>query len=512
MDRNFTIEQTNVVSLEGLPLVTNVQEFLGPDGERERGARLVRLEDALALGVRFSRGYQNDKESLYTSALALTLARHAFTPIFSGSADVTPEIRRYADASLETSDNVVEKQSVSGSGSLKADWLIRDLGKLTTAFTVDAVRLVTGDHSLTTSSQISAKLVRPILRNAGFKQEKENLIQAERQLLYDLRTFTQARKDFSVQVATAYYGVLGRRDTVRNSFLNLQSSRKNAERSRALGQEGRVKQSDLGRLEQQELSAEGSWVNAGRSYRQVLDDFKLLLGLSVDANIVLDDSELAGLRILDPALSVEESIRIALTARLDYLNTKDQMEDASRKVELAANRLLPDVDLSASVLFSSDPQSKAALALPDTSLSTAQANLALDPGLDRKAERNAYRGALIQQSRASRSVSQKEDQITLQVRESWRTLDQAKRTYEISLLGVKLAERRVEEQGLLAELGRANAQDQVDAQNSLADSRNQLTQALVTHTIARLQFWNNLGILYIKENGQWEETKDAKRE
>jgi len=27
---------------------------------------------------------------------------------------------------------------------------------------------------------------------------------------------------------------------------------------------------------------------------------------------------------------------------------------------------------------------------------------------------------------------------------------------------------------------------------------------LVAHTIARLQFWNNLGILYIKDRGQWE--------
>jgi outer membrane protein TolC len=75
---------------------------------------------------------------------------------------------------------------------------------------------------------------------------------------------------------------------------------------------------------------------------------------------------------------------------------------------------------------------------------------------------------------------------------------------------VKLAERRVEEQDLLAELGRAKALDQVDAQNALNDSKNQRTQALVTHTIARLQFWNNMGILYIKDNGQWEEVQDAK--
>ena len=90
-------------------------------------------------------------------------------------------------------------------------------------------------------------------------------------------------------------------------------------------------------------------------------------------------------------------------------------------------------------------------------------------------------------------------------------MDQAKRSYEISEIAVKLAERRVEEQNLLAELGRAKAQDQVDAQNDLISQKNQLTQALVTHTIARLQFWNNMGILYIKDNGKWEEVSDEKQ-
>ena len=73
-----------------------------------------------------------------------------------------------------------------------------------------------------------------------------------------------------------------------------------------------------------------------------------------------------------------------------------------------------------------------------------------------------------------------------------------------------LSERRVEEQELRAQVGRGTARDQVDAQNDLITQRNLLTQALVAHTIARLQFWNDMGILSIKDNGQWEEIKDAK--
>jgi outer membrane protein TolC len=145
-------------------------------------------------------------------------------------------------------------------------------------------------------------------------------------MLYDLREFTRYRKDFSVQIATSYYGVLGSRDAVRNSHLNLQSSRKNAERTRALAAEGRVTTADLGRLEQQELSTESTWIAAIRGYKQALDNFKILLGLSVDANILLDDRELEALQIRHPEIAVDDSIKVALAARLDFVNTKGDAE------------------------------------------------------------------------------------------------------------------------------------------------------------------------------------------
>lgn len=513
MDPDFTIEQTNAVVLTGFPVCAESPAFLGADGERERGARQLRLEDALARAVDHGRAYQNRKEQLYLSALSLTLTRHNFTPLFSaqGSGTFSGQTERAVryevdavtgDLKPVTSDNLVEQQQVSGSGQLSASWLIRDVGRLTTSFTTTFLHFLSGGQR--PSSQLNATFVRPLVRDAGYKQQMEALTQAERQLLYDLRDFTRYRRDFSVQVATTYYGVLSDRDRVRNSYLNLQSSRKTAEQTRALAAEGRRTQADLGRLEQQELSAESAWINAIRSYKQSLDNFKLQLGLTIDTNLVLDDAELAALHIQHPEINVEDSIQVALAGRLDYLNSQDQLQDAERRVDLTRNLLRPRVDLTSSVTLRSDPNDSSGMAWPQPERYSYSAGLDVDPGLDRTAERNAYRSALIARDRAARSVEQQADEIRLQVRDGWRALDQAKRSYEISEVGVKLAERRVEEQDLLAELGRARAQDQVDAQNDLVSSRNQRTQALVAHTIARLQFWNNLGILYIKDRGQWE--------
>jgi outer membrane protein TolC len=524
MDPNFTIEQTNSLSLEGVPTVTEVEDFLGTDGQREKAAYILSLEKSLEIGVSHSRLYQNQKEQLYLQALGLTLARHQFTPIFSGRGQATYAVsteqaeQLIPDPSDPTkfirvlSDNLVERNSVSARASLGADWLIRDIGRLSAAFTTDFFRFLSGNPGTVTSSQLGATLIRPLWRNAGFKQEIENLTQAERGLLYGLREFTLFRKRFSVDIATSYYQVLGSRDQVRNSYLNLQSSKKNAERTRALAREGRVTQADLGRLEQQELTAEGTWINAIRNYKQALDNFKIQLGLSIDTNIALDDKELEQLKINHPELSVDDSIKVAMAARLDYQNVHDQNEDALRRVDLAANGLKPQLDLVASTGINSQRETGTGFPLPDIARYHWDAGFNVDLPLERKAQRNSYRAALIAHEQSRRALEQREDEIKLQVRDSWRSLDQAKRSYEISEIGVKLAERRVEEQNLLAELGRAKAQDQVDAQNDLISSKNQLTQALVGHTIARLQFWNNMGILYIKDNGQWEEVNDAKSE
>jgi outer membrane protein TolC len=519
MDSRFTIEQTNAIALGRYPVSTNINDYLGAEGENERDAHILRLDDALEIAVHHSRNYQNQKEKLYLTGLSLTFIRHEFTPIFSGSGTAKIEGRSEEAAQVVSNTithllttNVVFKSSEDfrASGSINVDWLIRDVGKISAAFTADFLRFVSGDPRIITSSQLSAQFVRPLVRDAGFKRDKEALIQAERDLLYALRDFTQFRKDFSVQIARSYYGVLGFRDTARNNYLNFQSSRKNAERVRAMVEEGRNTTAELGRLEQQELNSESSWINAVRNYQGALDNFKIDLGLTVDSKVVLDDRELEVLQILHPDLTVDDSIKVAFEARLDYLNAKDEFEDAERHVKLAENFLKPQINLVAGASIVSDPNKNTGFQLPDPRRYSWDAGLAVDPGFDRTSERNAYRSALISRNSAARSVEQREDDIKLKVRESWRTLDKAKRDYEISEIGVKIAERRVEEQELLAEVGRAKAQDQVDAQNDLIASKNQRTQALVTHTIARLQFWNNMGILYIKDDGQWEELHDEK--
>lgn len=522
MDPRFTIEQTNAFSLEGLPVVTKVEDFLGSEADRELGARVISLEKALEIGVRHSRIYQSRKEQLYLQALGLTLARHQFAPIFSGRGQTqyevnTEEVRFVIDpltgepTTLTRHDaQLVEQHRIRANGSVGVNKLLRAGGRVSAALTTDFLRYLTGDPRTFTSSQVGATLLQPLWRGAGFKVAMENLTQAERSLLYALRNFTLYRKSFSVQIAVAYYGVLQNRDSARNEYLGFQISQKSAERERALAKEGRTKQAELARLEQQVLTTESRWINAIRSYQQRLDDLKIQLGLSTDASVILDDTELRQLKILDPQVSLDDAVKVALATRLDLYNVREQHDDTARGIYMAANRLKTQVDLVANAGIASKPETGTGFPVPDIQRYHWNAGLNVDLPLERKQERNAYRAALIDHEQSSRALEQSQDQIKLQIRSDLRNLESARRDYEISKIAIELSERRLEEQSLLAELGRGLAEAQVAAQTDLTRSRDALTASVVGHTIARLQFWNDMGILYIKDNGQWEEVSNAK--
>ena len=72
------------------------------------------------------------------------------------------------------SDNLVEQNTVSASGSVRADWLIRDIGRISAAFVVDFSRFLGGGPTTLAQSSLSGTFTRPLLRNAGFKRETES--------------------------------------------------------------------------------------------------------------------------------------------------------------------------------------------------------------------------------------------------------------------------------------------------------------------------------------------------
>jgi outer membrane protein TolC len=293
---------------------------------------------------------------------------------------------------------------------------------------------------------------------------------------------------------------------MRNSYRGLLNQRTNVQREEAFVAEGLHAQSGLDELKSSELRYESSWINAIINYKQNLDQFKITLGLPLSFKIVLDDAELEKLQIIHPDVTVDQAIKIAETSRLDLHTQQEMVEDAERKLKVAVNNMLPNLDLNGNVYVPDKPGNKG---LPDFDNPQWNANVNLSVPLDKKADRNMLRSAQISLDQSRRNYELKLDNVRLGIIDDLRNLDQAKRNYEINKISVNVNERRVDQQNMLAELGTSTARDVVDAQDSLTNSKNALTDAVIRHTLARLQFYRDMGILMINDNGKWEEVADA---
>jgi len=548
---DFDIDQEPVDPLSEYPVAESAPEFLGDSQDVELGASVISLEDALFLAFNNNRTYRTEREVVYLTGLSLTLERDQFSPMFAASGNVEVEgftvdefrtdalnvialqspdairelgaltgrpadlIESYAslvegisDATDATDPRLVieDERTLSGQTSFGVGVLMAGGAQLAVDLTSNFLRFLTGDSRVDNSSALVATISRPLLRGGGSRVVQERLTQAERDLLYALRDFTRFRKEFAVQVASQYYRVLQNRDTVSNNFRGYLSLRRAAEREQALAEFGRTTAGDLGRRESAVLDSQDRWIQAIRNYLESLDDFKITLGLDTDAHVILDPDELDNLREdgLEPIdITSEDALKVAIVSRLDLYTDRDEVEDARRRVFVEANTLKPRLDILADYQVQSLDGNR--FEEFDFNRATWSAGLDLELPLERTAERNSYRAALIDLDRSQRAYELAEDNVKLDVRNAWRNLDQARRTFEIQRINVGISEERVELEELKNALGRSTALDAIDAENDLVGSRNALTAALVGHRIAQLEFFRDMGILYVKKNGQWED-------
>ena len=456
--------------------------------------RVITLNEALEIAAGNNRDYYDAKQSVYLAALNLTFERYLFEARFgvTSSYDWTSsEVagNRQREGQLTTSFSVTQQLATGG-------LLVFD-------FTHDLLRRFTGisftnGKQHTHSSLLDLSFSQPLLRGAGKTVVQEPLVQSERAAVYALRDFEFFRQQLAVQVASEYYRVLQSADQIdnaRNSYLQFIDSR---EQSEALANRGRRSQIQLDQATQSELSARDSWINAQRSYQDALDDFKITLGLPMEVDLALDPAELEKLRTAGlPALTFSESRAqaVALEQRLDHVNVVERNEDAIRFVGVAADDLRTALDLSAGIAIPTEENTVFDTQGGDA---TWRAGATIDLPVDKLAERNAYRRALLDRDQQARSLSLSEDNVKQDVRVAMRRLAQVRESHRIALEAVPVAHRRVQSTALTLRMGRIEIRDALDATDALNNAQNDLTQALVDYEVARLQLWRGMGLLRLQ--------------
>jgi len=511
-----------------LPEIPHVQ------GTMSNGFWVLSLSDALTIGARNDRTYQQNKENIFTSALELDYQSYLFDTSFSGmllevlSGDVVNTRHRSA-----TSATVGARRNLPTGG-----WVASQLA-------VNVVSLLKGDWSSTVGVDLSMSV--PLLRGAGRSIVQEPLIQAERNLMYSIRTFERYRQTYAVSTASSYFNVLLASQQLQNALDNETMLDNNFRRAEMLFEAGRMQRIQLDQAKTDYLSAKAGVISQRQSYDSQLDAFKVSLGLPPEARIVLDARELEWLAVeIDKSVSSEqyavsseeesisseqlavssgqsgraahqlpltahrllltaftdaEATSIALTNRLDLMTTRDQLGDAERYLAVAADALRADVRFSGGV----SAERIGGDGVDWSSRRSWNARLQMDAPWSRRRERNDYRRQLLVIDQRRRGVEGMEDSITMGVRQDLRSVETAKRSFEIQRSALQVAKLRVASITLFQQSGRVDMRDVLDAQSSLLTAQNAFGSSVIRWRISELELLRDMGILVIDSTGNFGE-------
>ena len=494
-------------------------------------SKVLSLMDALQVAADTSREFRQRKEQVFTRALALERQEDAFRTSYAGMMD-----------SVFSTDGGGE-ETVSGiesGGELGITKRFASGAQLGSRFAVDLAKLLTLDEDSALGLLGELTFSIPLLRGAGRETVTEPLVQARRDLVYDVYNFERFKRTFAVSVANDYLNVLQQIDGIANAAENYRGLIGAARRSSRMAEAGRLSEIAVDQARQDELRARERWINSVLGYLQQLDGFKDSLGIPPDVRVKLDYSDLdrllgsiaddapeeveeaetvdadAPIELVVPSremagdyeLEEAEATRLALSNRLDLVVAEQQVEDAERRLRIARRELQPELDLtgSASVgegrsLGSAD-QDDAKLDFGD---GRASVGLAFDFPWERTDEAIAFRLAMLSLEQAIRDLEQLTDGIRRDVRNRLRELAQARESKAIQALSVQLARRRVESTRLFLEAGRTQIRDVLEAQEALISAQNALTSARVRYRVAELELQRDMGLLSVTDDGIWNE-------
>ena len=490
----------------------------------------IGLKDAVQIAARGSRDYQGRKESLFTAALGLDLENQKFRTTFTGM----------MNASVDSSESEGERETRYGEANkVGASRTFADGTQLSSAIAVDLAGMLSGEKTSSWGLLADASISIPLMRGSGRLVNMESLTQAQRNLVYTVREFEQYKREFMVGIASAYLNVLLTKRMLVNEEENYKRVIISTRRSRRMADANRMSPSDFDQSRQSELSARNSWISAFESYDASLEAFKGQLGLPPDAKIDLADQDLEELQAyvekfaktelgeydageaaaplaLERPKSVDEAgalkdqvdraIALAVENRLDFRSNIDRIEDAQRQVLIAEDALRAEVTLggraSAGEGAKAGSDENGEFNLGEAVFGS---TLSIDLPFERTAERNAYRGSLIQLEGAVRAYQAAEDALKESVRAAIRSLRETREQLKLQYLAVSLAERRVRNNDLLLQAGRAEMRDVLEAQAALLSAQNALFSAIRSYRVRELELQKELGLLEVTIDGVWRE-------
>jgi outer membrane protein TolC len=346
----------------------------------------------------------------------------------------------------------------------------------------DDIRFYNADTTFTLSQ--------PLLRGFGANATRRLLSSAELRQADAQRQRTVAEQQMAVEVAAAYYRVVGQQALLEVARQSLERTRKLLEASVAKLEAGLVSQLDVYRAQQLTSQGELQLSDTETALEDALEQLRLLMGRDPDSPL-----QVAGdiPNIPGEPISVEEATTLALASRKDLVSASAGMQDAERAIAFSRNQLRPQFDVNLAMTRRETAQS-----LPD-SFGLNRFKLAtffmISMPVDRTPQLVEYQNSLIDRDRRRREVETLRKRITADVRRSLRDTHRMSERLRLAEAGLDISRKEVEVAQFRYERGLSNNLDVVTAEGNLLNAESRRIAALAELAVARLGLRATLGVL-----------------
>jgi len=452
------------------------------------GTLVLDLGDALAQSLRTAREFKTAEEEYVLASLRLLIERHQWGPRFFDEVSATVSgagADNHYDTALRLVNEFGVTQRLPYGGEVSARLLARA--------TEDLHQRVSGENVQDAEIILGANI--PLLRGAGLAA-REPLIQAERDLIYDARSFERFRRTFLVSIARDFLNLVVQQQAIGNAEMQLRRLIEFAERAEALVESGRSPPFDAARAAQDVLFAEDSLRSQRENYRFAVDRFKIRLGLSADQPVIIVPSNIG---LPTPVADVDLAVHHALRYRLDLQNARDQVDDTARGVDIAKNNLLPDLDLTGNVSIPTDEHRDRDGLRFNTEETTFAAGVTFGLPLDREIERLSLRQAQINLERTRRNYEEFRDTLIIEVRDAVREIERSIFSLRLQEENIRIAQLRLD--SIDAAPDRADAIERSDAADALTRAQDQRDEAYRDLQVSILEYLLSTGTLRVRPDG-----------
>lgn len=207
------------------------------------------------------------------------------------------------------------------------------------------------------------------------------------------------------------------------------------------------------------------------------------------------------------SMAHDDALLTSLALRLDLMNERGALADARRLIKLAADDLRSVLNLRATEIVETQLDRPFGFTFDE---SRTHLGATLDLPLNRKAQRNEYRRALINFRASHRNLMQKEDAIKQAVRDDLRNLALARALYQIGVASAALANERVTSTRVELALGFPGvaARDFLEAQDAYRLAVSGVADNRLGYIINRMQFFVDLELIELDADGFWQGLRD----